>query len=95
MRGALRGAVLTFLMAVCASPTAADRSRALRAEFQRQHPCPSTGERRGPCPGYAVDHKDALVCGGRDELANLQWLPHAEHREKSRVEVKLCRSRAR
>lgn len=69
------------------------RSRAVRAEFQRTHPCPATGERRGACPGYEVDHKEALICGGRDELQNLQWLPVAEHREKTRVEVKLCRPR--
>jgi hypothetical protein len=40
-----------------------------------------------------VDHIEALVCGGRDDLRNLQWLTVAEHREKTRVEVKLCRSR--
>jgi hypothetical protein len=33
------------------------------------------------------------VCGGRDELANLQWLEVEPHRQKTRVEVKLCRSR--
>jgi hypothetical protein len=51
---------------------AADRSRVLRAEFQRHHPCASTGFARGACPGYQVDHREALVCGGRDELPNLQ-----------------------
>lgn len=69
------------------------RSRVLRAEFQRAHPCPSTSKPRGACPGYEVDHREALICGGRDELQNLQWLPVAEHRAKTRVEVKLCRSR--
>jgi hypothetical protein len=59
----------------------------------RQQPCPSTGATRGACPGWQVDHREALVCGGRDELGNLQWLPVAEHREKTRVEVKLCRGR--
>lgn len=89
-RGLLLGAVALPLAAA-----AADRSRALRAEFQRLHPCPSTGKPRGACPGYHVDHREALVCGGRDELRNLQWLPVAEHREKTRVEVKLCRGPAR
>jgi 5-methylcytosine-specific restriction endonuclease McrA len=70
-----------------------DRSRALRAEFLRQHPCPSTGLPRGACPGWQVDHIEALVCGGRDELRNLQWLTIEEHRQKTRVEVKLCRGR--
>lgn len=85
--------LLLFAVAGIGVATAADRSRALRAEFQRLNPCPSTGKPRGACPGYHVDHREALVCGGRDELRNLQWLPVAEHREKTRVEVKLCRSR--
>jgi hypothetical protein len=71
------------------------RSRALHAEFQRLNPCPATGEPRGACPGYEVDHRAALICGGRDELQNLQWLTVAEHREKTKVEVKLCRGRTR
>lgn len=57
----------------------------------RLNPCPSTGKPSGPCPGWQVDHIEALVCGGRDELANLQWLQVEPHREKTRVEVKLCR----
>jgi hypothetical protein len=40
--------------------------------------------RRGP--------HEALVCGGRDELPNLQWLAIERHKEKTRVEVKLCRA---
>lgn len=71
------------------------RSRALRAEFMRQNPCPATGTTHGPCKGYQVDHREALVCGGKDELSNLQWLSTREHKEKTRVEVKLCRSRVR
>jgi hypothetical protein len=71
---------------------AADRSPAVRAEFRKLHPCPATGKQTGACPGWQIDHREALVCGGRDELANLQWLPVAEHREKTRAEVKLCRT---
>ena len=85
--------VAALLMA--GSGLAAERSRALRAEFQRQNPCPSTGKPRGPCPNFQIDHREALVCGGRDELSNLQWLSIEEHKAKSRVEVKLCRSRVR
>ena len=78
---------------LAAATQAADRSRTVRAEFMRQQPCPSTGATRGPCPGWQVDHIEALVCGGRDELRNLQWLQVQQHREKTRVEVKLCRGR--
>lgn len=88
---------LVYVLACCAlgamtdSCSAAERSRSLRAEFQRQNPCPSTGKPRGPCPGYQVDHREALVCGGKDELKNLQWLAIEPHKEKTRVEVKLRR----
>lgn len=82
------------LMLLAFHAFAVDRSRALRAEFQRLQPCPSTGQPAGACPGYQVDHREALICGGRDELANLQWLTVAEHKAKTRVEVKLCRPRA-
>lgn len=69
-----------------------ERSRALRAEFIRMHPCPSTGRTTGACPGYQVDHREALICGGRDVMTNLQWLSIPDHRAKTKVEVKLCRT---
>lgn len=73
--------------------SAPTRSKALIAEFKRLNPCPANGQPRGPCPGYQVDHREALVCGGTDTLDNLQWLTIEEHRAKTRVEVKLCRAR--
>ena len=87
--------LIVFAALACAAfgASAGARSAALRAEFMRWNPCPSTGETRGPCPGWQVDHIEALVCGGRDELGNLQWLQVQQHREKTRVEVKLCRGR--
>jgi hypothetical protein len=88
----MRGAAAVAALLLAGSTWAAERSPTLRAEFMRQQPCPSTGATRGPCPGWHVDHIEALVCGGRDELGHLQWLPVAEHREKTRVEVKLCRT---
>jgi hypothetical protein len=88
-----RRIMLCVALAAMASASAADRSRTLRAEFQRLQPCPSTGAPRGPRSGYQVDHIEALVCGGQDELRNLQWLATGPHKEKTRVEVKLCRAR--
>lgn len=75
----MRGLVaLAVALTLCTSAHADPlRSRALRA-------------------GAQVDHREALICGGKDELQNLQnlqWLPVAEHREKTQVEVKLCRAR--
>src|SRR5260370_19951592 len=32
------------------------RSREVTREFQREHPCPSTGRTSGACPGYRKDH---------------------------------------
>lgn len=84
-----------FLLALLVSAGAAiaQRSPAVRAEFQRLHPCPSTGKPAGACPGWQADHREALICGGRDEVANMQWLTIEAHKEKTRVEVKLCRPR--
>jgi hypothetical protein len=89
----IRPALGVLCLVLAAAAGAADRSRMLRAEFMRLNPCPATGATRGACPGWQVDHREALICGGRDELQNLQWLPVAAHREKTRVEVKLCRAR--
>lgn len=83
-----------LLLAVAAfAAQAVDRSWAVRAEFQRHHPCPSTEQPRGACPGYQVDHIQALKCGGRDELGNLQWLAVEAHREKTRRDMRGCRTR--
>jgi hypothetical protein len=49
------------------------RSREMTREFQREHPCPSTGSTTGRCPGYVKDHVRPLVCGGPDAVSNLQW----------------------
>jgi hypothetical protein len=49
------------------------RSSTVKHEFQRQHPCPSTGRTTGACPGYVKDHIVPLDCGGPDEPANMQW----------------------
>jgi hypothetical protein len=86
-------AAAAVLLVLAEADAAPERSRALRAEFVRANPCPANGATSGPCPGYQVDHREALICGGRDELGNLQWLTIAEHKEKTRVEVKLCRPR--
>lgn len=71
------------------------RGTAAVREFRRANPCPATGQTRGACPGWQVDHVQALVCGGRDEPANLQWLTAQEHREKTRRDMRGCRARDR
>jgi hypothetical protein len=71
---------------------AVDRSAAVVLAFKRANPCPSTGERRGSCPGYEVDHARPLCAGGADTVENLQWLSVADHRSKTRDDVRVCRA---
>jgi hypothetical protein len=62
------------------------RSGRARGEFKRTHPCPSTGQRAGGCPGYVIDHVHPLKRGGPDTAANMQWQTKAEARAKDRIE---------
>jgi hypothetical protein len=66
------------------------RSREVTREFQREHPCPSTGKTSGACPGYRKDHVLPLACGGLDAVTNMQWQPIAAARDKDRWERKTC-----
>jgi hypothetical protein len=62
------------------------RSKDATRAFQRSHPCPSTGRVSGGCPGYVIDHVQALKRGGADSPSNMQWQTKAEARAKDRVE---------
>jgi hypothetical protein len=82
---------LTIALAYAGPLSAAEhRSRAVTQEFQREHPCPSTGLTTGACPGYRKDHMKALACGGADAVWNLQWQTVADARAKDRWERKAC-----
>lgn len=67
------------------------RSAAVKREFQRENPCPSTGKPRGKCPGFQVDHVIPLKCDGPDTPANMQWLTIQDHKAKTRREARWCR----
>jgi hypothetical protein len=58
------------------------RSSSAKNTFKRAHPCPATGEPKGPCPGYVIDHIVALKRGGPDTAANMQWQTVAEAKAK-------------
>jgi hypothetical protein len=64
------------------------RSREAKRQFERQNPCPSTGKSSGSCPGYVVDHKQALAEGGADEPSNMQWQTTADAKAKDKWERK-------
>ncbi|MFB3816159.1 MAG: HNH endonuclease signature motif containing protein [Candidatus Methylomirabilales bacterium] len=59
-----------------------DRDEKALREFQRTHPKPAG------CPDCEVDHIIPLHRGGPDHPSNMQWLPAAVHREKTRREAR-------
>lgn len=81
---------LMVLFAASQSVWALPRSYAAKAEFKRLNPCPATAKKRGPCPGWEIDHVIPLKCKGDDLPANMQWLTVADHKEKTRREAPLC-----
>ncbi|MCA3041251.1 MAG: HNH endonuclease [Rhodocyclaceae bacterium] len=70
---------------------AAPRDPAQVRAFRAEHPCPSTGLKRGACPGWDVDHIVPLCAGGADHPSNLQWLSKDDHKWKTFVDVRECR----
>jgi len=62
------------------------RSPEARRDFQRSHPCPSTGRTSGACPGYVVDHLRPLKRGGADAPSNMQWQTVHAAKEKDKTE---------
>lgn len=66
------------------------RSAAAKNAFKREQPCPSTGRSAGRCPGYVIDHRKALECGGADLPSNMQWQTTAAAKTKDRTE-RYCR----
>ena len=77
-------------LAPCLTSASEYRSYSFKRDFQRQHPCPSTGRPTGKCPGYVKDHIRALDCGGPDSVANMQWQTVAAAKAKDRWERRGC-----
>src|ERR1700731_2802630 len=84
--------IVAVIAALLSSPLSAReyRSREVTREFQREHPCPSTGQTSGACPGYRKDHIKPLACGGPDAVWNLQWQTIRDARAKDAWERKAC-----
>ena len=68
-----------------------ERSAAQRAAFVRANPCPATGQPRGPCHGYVVDHIIPLCAGGPDDPSNMQWQTSEDGKSKDKEERAQCR----
>lgn len=87
--------LLAYLLISIAFPVSANthRSASIRNHFKQIHPCPATGARNGPCPGYVIDHVKALACGGADSPENMQWQTIAEGKAKDRWERIGCATR--
>ena len=84
---------LLLILAFCLSGAEAgiQRSQAEIRAFRVENPCPSTGRKRGACPGYQVDHTVPLCAGGLDHRSNMFWLATDDHRWKTFVDVRECR----
>lgn len=79
------------LAAYPAQATRIHRSHEVLTEFQKGHPCPSTGRTKGACPGYIKDHVIPLCAGGADAVENLQWQTKKDAAAKDKLEWAECR----
>ncbi len=91
VRSVIIAIVLASLAASCFAERIA-RSRQEVTAFKRANPCPSTGLRRGACPGYVVDHVWPLCAGGPDRLENMQWQTVPDAKRKDIGERRQCRA---
>lgn len=74
----------------CATCARDSKGRIARSATAKQSFMKSTGYPKGR-PGYVVDHKIPLACGGADSPSNMQWQTVAEAKAKDKVERKGCR----
>lgn len=82
------------LLAVCTQVFACPRSTAAKHEFMRTHACPATvAHKKYSCPGFVVDHRIALACGGADSPSNMQYQTVADAKAKDKWERKGCATR--
>jgi hypothetical protein len=76
--------------AACAG-AATLRGTAAPKEFRKYNACPSTKKFTGACPGWIMDHLEALRCGGKDVPENLWWMTKTEAALKDLQEAQCWR----
>jgi len=82
---------LSILLSLCMQAEAKSyRDPEVRRAFMKLHPCPSTGKTKGACPGWQVDHIIPLCFYGVDATWNMGWKTVRDHREKTKLDVKVC-----
>lgn len=59
-------------------------------QFKLENPCPANGRYKGGCPGYVIDHIQALACGGLDTPKNMQWQTKEDAKAKDGWERRGC-----
>jgi hypothetical protein len=85
--------ILLFLLCISLNAESkTKRSWKARSEFKTLHSCPSTGMTKGPCPGWIIDHIEALACGGADAPYNMQFQTIADAKAKDKWERKGCKN---
>ena len=82
--------LLTLLLIPLTADAEYHRSQKAKVIFKYEHPCPATGNVKGSCPGYIIDHINPLACGGADSADNMQWQTKAEAKAKDKWELKGC-----
>jgi hypothetical protein len=77
-----------ILLLLCSTLCLA-RSRAAKHTFEVE-----TGYPKGR-PGYLVEYRVPLACGGADAPYNMQWLTKADGKAQAKREQKRCKKQAR
>lgn len=86
--------VISLVIAAAAPAQAAtNRSASQVRAFKQLHPCPSTGQAKGACPGWIVDHIKPRCLGGADRPRNMQWQTIADAKRKDVLERRACQQK--